>query len=351
MKERYLTLFAAVYNIEPYLDRLFECVKNQTFEDYEFLILDDGSNDNTLEICEKYAEKDDRIRVISLPHRGLAATREVTFKEIKTKFAVCIDGDDWVEPDYLKHLVDAQKKYDADLVLSNVILHNEDGKEFYRLRKREEGFYTKEEYPKILPELLLEDRLNYLYTRIYKSELLKDIKVGDEDMGEDTRTVTQYILKTNNLAVIEDYDYHYIKYNSRSITGEIGDRRFEKLEELNTYVNDLMDQNGLLNDEMKKAIDTRILVTGKMALDAIVYNDSSIPDKFKEADALVNSEEYVKNYRRQKELGNINKLEIKPVAPGKGAKYIKRALRKIKFRVARYRIKQMLTKPFKKKED
>ncbi|MCR5429603.1 MAG: glycosyltransferase [Eubacterium sp.] len=349
-KDRYLTVFVAVYNIEKYLDRLFECMKNQTFDDYELLIMDDGSTDSSLEICKRYAKEDDRIRVVSLPHRGLAATRMSTYKELRTEFAVCVDGDDWIEPDYLKHLVDAQKKYNADLVTSNVFMHNEKGEVIYKFPDREEGFFRKEDYPEILPKLLLEDRLNYMYGRIYRSEFLKKINVGIEDMGEDTRTVTQYLMYTNNLAVIDEYDYHYIRYNSRAITASLGNEMFNKLYAINQFVYELMKKNDLLNNEMIKSIDIRNFSAGKKTLDQIVYYNQSRREKYAMADRIINSKEYTKSYNRQKECGNLKTLDFKPIAPGKGAKYIKKSLRKIRARVYKYRIRQLMSKILKNEE-
>ena len=351
MKERYLTVFVAVYNIEEYLDRLFECVKKQTFEDYELLIMDDGSTDNSLEICKRYAKEDDRIRVVSLPHRGLAATRMSTYQELRTKFAVCIDGDDWVEPDYLKHLVDAQKKYDADLVISNVIVYNVKGEEFYRFPYRKKELFYKEDYYTILPNLLAEDRLSYMVGKLYKSELLKEIEVGEEDMGEDTRTVTQYLMKTNNLVVIDEYDYHYIKYSERTITATLGNNCFYKIWGINKFVYDLMKQNNLLSDEMIKEIDFRILGATVFSLNRILYNEDTIEEKLILADEIIDSKEYVTSYNRQKKNKNLKYLDAKPIAPGKGAKYIKKKLWGVKFRVAKYRIKQLLLKPLKKKSN
>ncbi len=341
MKERYLTIFVAVYNIEQYLDRLFDCIKKQTFEDYEVLIMDDGSTDNSLEICKKYAQLDDRIRVVELEHHGLAATRMETYKRIRTKYAVCIDGDDWVEPDYLKHLVDAQKKYDADLVTSNAITDNEEGKEEFRFPWRKEELFNKSDYPNILPQLLLEDRLNYMHGRIYRSELLKGIDVGKEDMGEDTRTVIQYLLKTNKIVVIEDYDYHYIRYVSRSVTAKLEDDLFYKVWAINKFVYDLMEENGLLNNEMIKSIDTRIIAVGKFALDKIYWSDAGKKEKFLIADKIIGSKEYVESYNRQNRMGNIKKLDFKPIPPGKGKNYMKHMIRGAKLSRIKRNIKQV----------
>ena len=108
---RYITIITTVYNIAPYLERFFKCLGEQTFTDYEALIVDDGSTDNSLEICRAHAENDDRIRLVELEHTGISGARNTALGLLQTPFAASLDGDDFFERDYLKHLVDAQKKY------------------------------------------------------------------------------------------------------------------------------------------------------------------------------------------------------------------------------------------------
>ena len=70
-----ITIFVTVYNIAPYLDRFFENLRRQTVRDYEVLIVDDGSTDNSLEICRRHAANDPRIRVLTTRHIGISAAR------------------------------------------------------------------------------------------------------------------------------------------------------------------------------------------------------------------------------------------------------------------------------------
>ena len=104
-----VTIFVTVYNIAKYLERFFDCLEKQTFSDYKLLIIDDGSTDNSLSICRAHAEKDSRIEVVAIEHAGISAARNKILGMLDTAFATSLDGDDYFEPDYLKHLMDAQK--------------------------------------------------------------------------------------------------------------------------------------------------------------------------------------------------------------------------------------------------
>ena len=115
-----ITVVVTVYNISQYLPRFFDSMQIQSYEDYTLLIIDDGSDDGSLEICKQYAECDSRIKVVALNHVGIAKARNIAMTYIDSEFTVYVDGDDFVDKDYLKHLVDAQEKYNSDLVISRV---------------------------------------------------------------------------------------------------------------------------------------------------------------------------------------------------------------------------------------
>ena len=322
MSKRYLTIFVTMYNLEPFLDKFFEQVSNQTFKDYELLILDDGSTDNSLAICKEYAKKDDRIRIIELEHKGISATRNAALQNINTEFATTLDGDDYFDKDYLKHLVDGQKKYDADLVISNVITHRESMEEMWRFGFRKEELFDKEDFPRILPKLWREERLTFLYTKLYRTKYLKDIRVEEDvPLGSDLMITSQYIMKINNLAVIEDYDYNYVKYTKRSVTSDVGRERFYKFYRMNKFAYDLFEKNGLLNDEMIKSFDVRTLSTGCYSLNYLATADCSDKEKYEIAKEMVNSTEYMTSYNRQ--IDNLDKFSVKIINPGEEIDYLK----------------------------
>lgn len=318
-----VTIFVTCYNAEKFLEQFFDSVSKQTYRDYQLLILDDGSTDKSLSICRAHAEKDRRIKVVANEHVGITNIRNTILGMLDTEFAVSLDVDDYFEPDYLKHLMDAQKKYDADYVISNVIYVNQEGDETSRLTPRKEAFFTKEQLPDILPELLEEDRLNYIYTKLYRTNLLKDIRVDPNiKYAEDTVINMQYVLRINNLAVIEAYDYYYIQHPTQSITSKQGTDFFWRLYRTNKYLYDLTEQNGLLNDKMKRVIDERILLSGKIALRHIGGMSVSMTTKLEAAHKTIHSDEYLLSYNRLKENGQLDSLRYKVIHPSEEDAFI-----------------------------
>ncbi len=332
MSERTVTIFVTVYNIEKHLERFFECLKAQTYTDYEVLMIDDGSTDNSLAVCRQYADADDRIRVISVDHMGISAARNLAFENLRTPFATSLDGDDYFDKDYLKHLMDAEEETGADMVLSNVIYVYEDGREKERFVFRPAGRYSREDFEALLPELLDENRLNFLYAKLYKTALLKDVRVEPDVMqGSDTMINFMVLNKAQSIAVTEDYDYSYVQYKKRSVTSYMGADYFSRLYRINRFLLDKTAEYGFLNDEMLRVIDGRILHIGRTALSRIAQSSDSLSNRYKRASEVVNSEEYLLSYHRQEERGNLplfrERYRYEPIAPGREKQYIDHVLK------------------------
>ncbi len=327
-----ITIFVTVYNIAPYLDRFFENLRRQTVRDYEVLIVDDGSTDNSLEICRRHAANDPRIRVLTTRHIGISAARNMAFKYIFTDLVTSLDGDDYFDENYLKHLLDAHRKYNADLVISNVIYRYENDEEFDRFSPRKEELIEKARFGEELPKLLTERRLNYLYAKLYRLKYLKTLHVQEDVMqGSDTMLNSQYVTKINSIAVIEYYDYNYIKYTKRSVTSYNGDHVFKRLYRINNYVYKIMEEAGMLNGAMLHAIDGRILHSGLLALRNIAKLNEPLHQKMHKAEQIIRSEEYGRSYRRQAKLGKLGEYHFTVIEPGKEREYVRDLCQKIRF--------------------
>lgn len=329
MSERKITIFVTVFNIEKHLDRFFACLKAQTFTDYEVLMINDGSMDNSLKKCRDYAKGDDRIRVISYEHIGISAARNLAIESIATPYATSLDGDDYFDKDYLKHLMDAEERTGADMVLSNVILVYEDGSERNRFASRGEECYSREDFPKLLPELLSEERLNYLYAKLYKTELLKTVRVEPNVMqGSDTMINFLYLKNAQSIAVIEDYDYYYVQYKKRSVTSYMGNDYFQRLYRINKFLLDITEECGWQNEEMLRVIDFRILHVGANTIRRIAGSQDSRDNKYRRAAEVVGSEEYLTSYKRQNNQDSrglfYERYRYEMIAPGTEAAFIDR---------------------------
>lgn len=116
-----ISIIVPVYKAETYLHRCVDSILAQTFTDWELLLIDDGSPDRSGEICDEYAQKDSRIRVIHKENGGVSSARQRGLDESIGEYTIHADPDDWVEPDMLEGLYNKAKEEDADMVICDFI--------------------------------------------------------------------------------------------------------------------------------------------------------------------------------------------------------------------------------------
>ena len=114
-----VSIIVPIYNIEGYIRECIDSILAQTYPDFELILVDDGSPDNCGRICDEYAEKDVRIKVIHKENGGLTSARNAGLSVAKGDWIMHVDGDDWIEPDMIESLIEAAKATEADLVFGD----------------------------------------------------------------------------------------------------------------------------------------------------------------------------------------------------------------------------------------
>lgn len=114
--EQLVSVIIPVYNVGRYLPQCFDSVTSQTYRNLEIIVIDDGSTDDSGSICDQYAEKDDRIRVIHTDNRGLASARNLGLENVSGEYISFIDSDDWIEPQTIEMFIRTALETEADIV-------------------------------------------------------------------------------------------------------------------------------------------------------------------------------------------------------------------------------------------
>lgn len=210
-----ISVIVPVYNAEKYLHRCIDSILAQTFSDFELLLIDDGSKDNSGRICDKYAAKDNRIRVFHKENGGVSSARNLGLNNAKGKWITFVDADDYVKSEYLSNLLD-HTHIGADLIFSYAEFHYANGE------------IQKEYYPKqiITNEnfhlAFTEHELNWHtspWSKLFKSELCSKLRFTEGmPIGEDLVFLYTYILKCNKIFFSSDTDYCYTVDAQASLT-------------------------------------------------------------------------------------------------------------------------------------
>ncbi len=212
-----VSILLAAYNEEEYIARCLHSVCNQTYENIEIIIVDDGSIDKTYEICSRLKKRDKRIKVIYQEHAGLPMARQAGLKVAKGKYIQFIDCDDWCELDRTKKMVDRILSDETDIVFSSAYRHREDGIATICNLPVEEGTYSVEEIKNIYTITLFGDLKNdkivttgYVWCCMYKRSCLRNIIFYKEIvLHEDEIIMLQALSNAEKISVSSDKLYHY----------------------------------------------------------------------------------------------------------------------------------------------
>lgn len=226
-----ITVIVPVYNVEKYLKKCLESIRNQTYRDLEIICINDGSRDHSLEICKEVAEKDRRIIILDQENKGLAAVRNRGIKEAVGNYLAFVDSDDFIDDDYIEKLYNCLIQNSADISVANVKYENVE-QERYLLT---DEFKTKKllNRKEAMCEFLNPSGGlgNYIVNKLYKKSVFDGISFPENKLFEDAYTMFRILDHVNKVAIEMGTNYHYYIRND-SITGNY-EENFQNYDLLN----------------------------------------------------------------------------------------------------------------------
>lgn len=218
MSQELISIIVPVYNAEKYLADCIESLIHQTYTPIEILLIDNGSNDRSLEICRKYEKDDTRIHVLQEGIRQHGSARNKGLSEMNGSYYAFVDADDFVSENYISYMYEAAKLFEADLIQCGVV---------YMYECRDERRNSEHDTRVVDGE---KDLPRSVWGKLYKSAIHGNVRFTDMLHGEDCLYITE-ILKSSKKAAITAYClYGYRSYHS-GLTRLTPDKSFfEKLE-------------------------------------------------------------------------------------------------------------------------
>lgn len=213
-----ISLIVPIYDIELYLRRCVTSILLQTYQNFEVILVDDGSTDGSSELCDFYKQQDDRITVIHKENGGLVSARKAGLAIAQGEYIGFVDGDDWIEPQMYEHLMQLAEEHQADLVLGGSI-EDVDGRVIYKVNRLESGVYDKERLRKeVYPYMLCAEDFfcmgiqPYIWNKLMHRDLAYAHMMAVDDrirVGEDAAAVMPMLLKADKVVISDHCDYHY----------------------------------------------------------------------------------------------------------------------------------------------
>lgn len=263
-KEKYLvSIIVPVYNVERYIERCIESILAQTYKNIELILINDGSDDNSLQICNVFSNRDKRIRVIDKENTGVSSTRNIGIELARGKYLCFIDSDDYIENNYVEMLVGNIHENAVTFCGYFVDTYKENGNisSIPKIYRKENG----NEISNNLVYVFHQGFLSVIWNKIYDVSRLRENNIKFDEklsLGEDLLFNLEY-LKTG-VKKIESVNYslyHYIKRGKESLDNkyrrdflDIQENLFGKLTELSNFYNVSDKEKNILKCDFMGAI-------------------------------------------------------------------------------------------------
>jgi len=199
-----ISVIVPVYNVEKYLRKCIDSILTQTFTDFELWLVDDGSPDNCGVICDEYAQKDVRVKVIHKKNGGLSDARNAALDVMQGKYVFFVDSDDWIAADTLEIMYAALQRTGAQVATGNMISVQEDGTEkVLYAPTQEEKILVGEE---LLTTLLRPNACN----RLYAAELFEQLRYPVGRLYEDAFVYHKILAQIDRMVLVGKNTYYYL---------------------------------------------------------------------------------------------------------------------------------------------
>ena len=201
-----LSIIIPTYNSEKTIIRCLDSIINQTYKDFEIIIIDDESNDNTINIIEDYINnhKEYNINIYKIKHMGSSFARKKAIDYATGESIGFIDSDDYIDKNYYELLVD----YNYDLICSGLTIQRNN--KSYLIFNSDKAINDNELLKHCKKYLYKQEAIyQYLCNKVFKKELFDDIYIPNDMIGEDFIIITQILDKINNIKLINNTGYYY----------------------------------------------------------------------------------------------------------------------------------------------
>ena len=220
-----VSVIIPIYNTKKYLARCIESILCQSYSDMDIILVNDGSTDGSLELCEKYREKDVRIQIVSQPNQGIIAAKKAGIRLCRGTYVMFVDSDDWIEPKLLETMVRTIRERGCSLVCTNVYM-DYDGSTVEKRNAVPAGTYETRSIAKDLFYYKDTDHygiLPYSVAKLFPRDMLKEVLnnlSNDIRYAEDKAIVFSFVFKNIKVCFTDDIYYHYCVRNGSACQSE-----------------------------------------------------------------------------------------------------------------------------------
>ena len=204
-----VSILVPVYNVEKYLRKCLDSLLNQTYPSIEIILINDGSTDSSLEICQEYADKYKNIYVYTYENKGISTTRNRALDQMHGDYLMFVDSDDFIAKKTVEKMMERMQEQQADIVMCGFVMDYYKVIPLFRPVAKNATFDTIE----TLQRMILNKGINnYPWGKLYKASTFENVRFPENTYGfEDTRTIFKAIIQAKKIATMPNRYYHYVQ--------------------------------------------------------------------------------------------------------------------------------------------
>lgn len=228
MKTPIITVIIPIYNAERYLTKCIESVTNQSYKNLEIILVNDGSLDKSLEICEEFSDRDERIVIINKSNGGVSSARNAGLDVACGQFVGFVDSDDYIEVDMFEKLYLSSLEHNADIVECGYMKKDMNYQIIRKVELIED--VTVSEYECSYEYLSYINTTDFNCNKLYKRDLFKEVRFSNLAFSEDYELNAKVFYKCRRKATIKGCYYNYIDNNFSARNQEFSIKKFDAIE-------------------------------------------------------------------------------------------------------------------------
>ena len=270
MQEK-ISIIVPVYNVENYLERCVESILKQTYTNFELLLINDGSTDQSGELCDQLVSKNGNIKVFHLKNAGVSNARNVGIQNSTGEWITFVDSDDFITNDYLETLISAVDGDDS-IGFSIARLHHIKNGQITELpvfSGKEEKWSTEQ----TMRELLTTSKTSFFpVAKLFRREIISDFTFNtDYHLAEDALFLTEVLLKTKCTSIFIDKPIYYYDHRQGSATTSVHTHVFDTIEVYKIIVSEVFQ----IFPQLKTELVNRECWSYITVYDKIIFTDST----------------------------------------------------------------------------
>lgn len=277
-----------VYGVEDYVGKAIESIQAQTFTDWEFFCVDDGTKDRSGEICDEYAKKDPRIIVIHKENGGAPSARNVAIDKAKGKYMYFMDSDDWTEPTMLEDMVALAEQNDSQLVVAGYYIdtYYSDTEKFVQEQVCPDAVYKdRQEFRENAHKLFDKNLLYTPWNKLFSGDYIRKNKLYfPQTFWDDFPFNLSVVRDVERVCVTSKKYYHFIRKRAESETAKYRSDMFAKREEENDWMEDLYRYWGIDNEEIREFLARRYIERAIGCVENVTNRNCTLSAKEKKAE-------------------------------------------------------------------